>query len=278
MSEPRSPSALGPLGKATVYADRYDPALLFSVERAPQRAALALPSPWPLSGHDDWTGWEGSWLDGEGKPRVAVIRFTVPAASPRIVESKSVKLYLTALNDTRFADATTYRDTVERDLSQATGGDVRVQLVAQDDLAVLARHAPPGSCIDDEFATGAQAEPAAAQLAAGGGVVEELLYTRLFRSVCPVTAQPDYASMHIHYHGPSLDRARLLGYLVSFRHHAGFHEHCVERIAADLWRSCAPTALTVTARFTRRGGIDINPMRHAGATLPPLVLPYTPVQ
>jgi 7-cyano-7-deazaguanine reductase len=272
------PPALGPLGRATTYGEGHDPRLLFSVERAPQRGALGCVEPFPLAGHDQWTAWEASWLDAHGKPQVAVVRFTVPAASPRIVESKSVKLYLGALNNTRFDNSGAYARTLVDDLGNATGAAVNVELLAPADHGQLARHELPGTCIDDLPLAGGPHAPDATLLGTRGDMVHEMLYTRLFRSVCPVTAQPDYASIHVHYRGAALDRAGLLAYLVSFRHHAGFHEHCVERIAADLWRRCQPAALSVTARFTRRGGIDINPWRHAGLPLPATALAPTPVQ
>lgn len=257
-----------PLGKLTHYADRYDPALLYAVERAPQRDALGLraPLPLPFSGADAWTAWEANWLDDSGKPQVGVVRFDVPASSPNIVESKSVKLYFTALNGTRFARAADYAATLARDLSAATAADVRVQLIEPRDYAMLTRVEADGQCIDDLPLRAHHAEPLASQLAiaAGGARVAETLTTRLFRSVCPVTGQPDYATVQIAYRGARIDRQALLAYLVAFRRHPGFHEHCVERIFVDVREACAPEALGVVARFTRRGGIDINPWRRMG--------------
>jgi 7-cyano-7-deazaguanine reductase len=253
-----------PLGKATHYAERYDPALLYAVERAPQRDALGLRAPLPFEGADAWTAWEANWLDDTGKPQVAVVRFDVPATSGSIVESKSVKLYFTALNQSRFAHADDYRATLARDLSDATGSAVRVQLVEPHDYARLARHEPAGESLDDLPLRAIHDVPDAAQLAAGGAPVAETLVTRLFRSVCPVTGQPDYATVQVAYRGARIDRESLLAYLCAFRRHPGFHEHCVERIFVDIGRACAPDALGVVARFTRRGGIDISPWRRAG--------------
>ncbi|HEY5366819.1 MAG TPA: NADPH-dependent 7-cyano-7-deazaguanine reductase QueF [Casimicrobiaceae bacterium] len=253
-----------PLGKATVYADRYDPALLYAVERAPQRDALGIGAPLPFEGGDAWTAWEGNWLDADGKPRVGVVRFDVPADSRAIVESKSVKLYFTALNDTRFAHASDYTETLRRDLSAATGAPVRVQLIEPDAYAQLARAEPDGDCLDSLALRAQHATPARAQLATMAGTATEALYTRLFRSVCPVTGQPDHATVQVAYRGPRIDRGSLFAYLVAYRRHPGFHEHCVERIFTDIAAACAPEALGVVAHFTRRGGIDISPWRRRG--------------
>jgi 7-cyano-7-deazaguanine reductase len=253
-----------PLGKATVYADRYDPALLYAVERAPQRALLGLGGTLPFAGGDAWTMWEAQWLDVTGRPQAAVVRFEVPATSPAIVESKSAKLYFTALNDTRFDGGDDYRATIVRDLSAATGADVRVELIAPDDARRLARAAPTGLCLDTLALQALHDAPDAAQLAVGDARVAETLVTQRFRSVCPVTGQPDYATLAIAYRGAAIDHAALYAYLIAFRRHPGFHEHCVERIFADVTSACAPDALGVSARFTRRGGIDISPWRRRG--------------
>jgi 7-cyano-7-deazaguanine reductase len=257
-----------PLGKATVYTDRYDPGLLYAVERAPQRARLGLApgadARLPFEGLDAWTAWEAQWLDNDGRPQAAVVRFSVPAASPAIVESKSVKLYFTALDDTRFASAEAFRATVARDLCGATASDVRVDLIDPRDAAALARCAPAGTSLDALPLAQAHAAPDASQLRLAQGHADETLVTERFRSVCPVTGQPDYASVAIAYRGRAIDAAALRAYLVAFRHHPGFHETCVERIFVDIERACAPRALAVSARFTRRGGIDINPWRRRG--------------
>jgi 7-cyano-7-deazaguanine reductase len=269
--------ASSPLGRATVYAETYDPGLLFAVERAPLRDGLGSAATLPFRGADLWTAYELSWLDLQGKPQVAIATFTVPARSPRIVESKSVKLYLAALNQARFASADAVAATLGRDLSAATGAAVDATLAAPDVFAARGRQELAGECLDalplrvDAFAP----EPEA--LSAKGAMVERTWMTRLFRSVCPVTGQPDYASVQIRYRGAAIDPAGLLRYLVSFRRHPGFHEHCVERIFADVWQRCRPESLTVYARFLRRGGIDINPFRTSGDDPSPANVP-TPQQ
>ncbi len=254
--------AASPLARATTYAEAYDASLLFAVERAPLRAGLGLPL--PFRGVDLWTAYELSWLDPDGRPEVAVATFAVPAESPSIVESKSVKLYLTAFNQTRFASGAEVAATIERDVSAATGAPVTVALVGPGEFAALPHGELAGTWLDALPLAAHDDAPAPQRLKAAGPEVEQTLCTRLFRSVCPVTGQPDYASVQIRYAGPRIDAPGLLAYLVSFRRQPGFHEHCVERIFADVWQRCSPRALSVYARFTRRGGLDINPFRGNG--------------
>jgi len=253
-----------PLGHATAWSDGHDPRLLFPVERAPLRAELGFAGAVPFRGVDRWNAYELSWLDAQGKPDIAIATFAVPAASPRIVESKSVKLYLTALNLVRFASREEVGEVIARDLAAATGTEIDVELTAPDAFARLPRAELDGHCLDGLEPEGAAEPPTSGMLEAGGEVVAETVFTRLFRSVCPVTGQPDYASVQVRYRGARIDRNRLFGYLLSYRRHPGFHEHCVEKIFADVWTRCRPETLAVYARFTRRGGIDINPFRTSG--------------
>jgi 7-cyano-7-deazaguanine reductase len=259
-----------PLGKSTHYPDAYDAALLYPVERAPQRLALGILDAPPFSGVDRWTAWELMWLDAQGRPQAAIARFDVPCTSPRIVESKSVKLYLTSLNHARFASPERLRETLAGDLSRATGAEVDVRI---DLPAAWPRHAridAGGVVIDEAMPAVLSSAPDAALLRTSGGAVDELLVSHTFRSVCPVTGQPDYACVHIDYRGPAIDRASLSAYLAGYRQHPGFHEHCVERIYMDVLASCRPAMLAVEARFTRRGGVDINPWRASEPAVSPL--------
>lgn len=251
-----------PLGKATRYPEAYDAGLLYPVERAPQRRELGLVgAALPFQGHDRWTAWEVAWLDAHGAPQVAIATFVVPCTSPRMVESKSVKLWLASLYDERFASAAALRDLLIGDLSVATGAAVTVLLDLPETWERYARREPAGLSLDDAEPTAHPAFPDRSLLRADGPNVEETLVTRTFRSVCPVTGQPDYACVRVDYRGPRIDRAALAAYLRGYRRHAGFHEHCVERIYVDVLRHCAPERLAVEARFTRRGGVDINPFR-----------------
>jgi 7-cyano-7-deazaguanine reductase len=261
-----------PLGHATTYPDAYDAALLFAVPRSPQRAEIGIAGVLPFTGADTWTAFELTWLDPQGKPEVAVASFSVPVTSPAIVESKSVKLYLGAFAQTRFDERDEVRTTIERDLARATGGAVGVALHAPASFAALAIAELDGESLDALQVPIQRYHLAPELLAAGGQCVTETLKTDLFRSLCPVTLQPDFASVQVAYRGPRIDRAALLRYLVSYRNHPGFHEHCVERIFVDLVARCRCESLSVYARFTRRGGVDINPFRSsAGIPAPPNV-------
>jgi 7-cyano-7-deazaguanine reductase len=247
-----------PLGRTVEYPRAYDASLLYPIERAPGRRELGLDAgALPFIGCDRWHAYELGWLDAHGKPCVATATFTVPAESPHLVESKSLKLYLNSFNGSRFDSAAAVRATIARDLSHAAGAavDVRFGLPAFD------RAAAAQSIDGLEVAIDHYGPPHAGFLAASGDTVEETLASALLKSNCPVTGQPDWARVAIHYRGPRIDRAGLLRYLVSFRDHCEFHEQCVERIFGDLMARARCEALSVEARYTRRGGLDINPWR-----------------
>ena len=258
-----------PLGHPAGHPDEYAPSALFAVARAPQRAALGIGAQLPFTGADTWTAYELTWLDAAGKPQVALATVEFPVDSPSIVESKSMKLYLGSFAQTRFPATADVASAIEHDVSAAAGA--RVGVVLHGPLAFDGQSIRElaGEGIDD-LPVGCDVYDVAPQLlAAAGEVVTETLTSRLFRSVCPVTAQPDFASLQITYRGPRIDRGGLLRYIVSYRRHAGFHEHCVERIFMDVASRCRCMELTVLARFTRRGGLDINPFRtNAAVPLP----------
>ena len=255
-----------PLGREVAYPAHYDPGLLFPIARSIGRTALGLPGALPFAGHDRWHAYELSWLDGRGKPRVATATFTVPCESPNLIESKSLKLYLNSLNGHRFDDDAAVRDTLAADLSRAAGAAVAVAF----GLPAMATDDDDAVSIDDlDVAIDHYGPPDAAQLRCGDGVVAETLASDLLKSNCPVTGQPDWAGVRIAYRGPRIDYAGLLRYLVGFREHAEFHEQCVERIFTDLMARCAPERLSVEARYTRRGGLDINPWRATPGTPAP---------
>lgn len=256
MDAPRAPV----LGRETAYPRHYDASLLYPIERRLGRDALGLDGDaLPFIGHDRWHAYELGWLDGRGKPRVATATFTVPADSPRLVESKSLKLYLNAFNATRFDDDAQVRTRIADDLSQAAGSTVAVAF----GLPACEAKADAGASIDAlELDIDGYGPPDPGHLRADAAdPVDEVLRSDLLKSNCPVTGQPDWAGVRIAYRGPRIDRAGLLRYLVSFRDHADFHEQCVERIFTDLRARCDPRTLSVEARYTRRGGLDINPWR-----------------
>ena len=247
-----------PLGREVAYPQHYDATLLYPIPRVLGREAIGVAAPLPFLGHDRWNAYELSWLEPGGKPRAATATLQVPADSPNLVESKSLKLYLNSFNASRFADAEAVRARIEVDLSQAAGAPVTMAF----GLPPF-QQADDASCIDGlDIDITAYGPPDAALLAAdAGNVVEETLASALLKSNCPVTGQPDWADVAIRYRGPRIDRAGLLCYLVGFRDHAEFHEQCVERIFVDVLARCAPEWLSVEARYTRRGGLDINPWR-----------------
>ncbi len=251
-----------PLGREVAYPSRYDPALLFPIPRAAGRAELGIDAALPFAGHDRWHAYELSWLDARGKPVAATATFAVPCESPHLVESKSLKLYLNSLNAHRFARDEDARATISRDLSQAAGAPVQVAFglpPIDDDEAM--QSAVDLDALDLDIPADGYGPPQAEHLHAHDDEANETLHSRLLKSNCPVTGQPDWASVRIACRGPRIDRAGLLRYLVSFRDHAGFHEQCVERIFVDVLARCRPRALAVEARYTRRGGLDINPCR-----------------
>lgn len=266
-----------PLGHSVAYPSEYDASLLFPIPRAENRASLGLdglpPLPGgalPFRGVDIWNAYEVSWLDAKGKPRIAMASFRVPADSPNIIESKSFKLYLNSFNQTRLPNAQALRERLEADLSAAAGAPIGMDFILPQRFETLRIAELEGISLDKLDVEIDCYEPAPQLLAcAKGEVVEETLVSRLLKSNCPVTGQPDWGSVQIAYRGRPIDRAGLLKYIVSFRQHAEFHEHCVERIFCDLMRACRPEQLSVYARYTRRGGLDINPWRSNTAASAP---------
>ncbi|MGM0563471.1 MAG: NADPH-dependent 7-cyano-7-deazaguanine reductase QueF [Pseudomonadota bacterium] len=255
-----------PLGREVGYPEHYRRDLLCPIARSAGRSELFDEGvELPFAGADLWTAYELSWLNARGLPRVAIAELVVPCDSPSMVESKSLKLYLNGFNQTRFDSDTVVQETLVRDLTAVVGAPVECRLRHPDEVGGEGFDQWPGDCIDhqdiDISDTDYTAGPRGEQLEAGGPEVEETLISHLLKSNCRITSQPDWASVMIRYRGPHIDRAALLRYLVSFRHHDEFHEPCVERIFCDLMAHCAPQKLTVYARYTRRGGVDINPFR-----------------
>ena len=261
-----------PLGKTSASVEHYDASLLFPIARAGQRRALGIDAALPFKGVDIWNAYELSWLDARGKPQVAIGEFRVPATSPNIIESKSLKLYLNSYNQTRVDSIDEFRRRVADDLSRAADAPVAVALFARNQFARLGYAELDGTSLDDlPLEIDRYGPPNADELGmqANAEAVNETLVSNLLKSNCPVTGQPDWASIRIAYSGAKINREGLLRYLVSFRSHDDFHEHCVERIFHDISQRCAPTALSVYARYTRRGGLDINPWRSSSEVQPP---------
>jgi 7-cyano-7-deazaguanine reductase len=254
---------LSPLGKNSAYRTDYAPELLFPIPRQGKRDELGLKGTLPFFGVDIWNAYELSWLNMRGKPQVAVAKITFPADSPNIIESKSFKLYLNSFNQTRLANEEALRSLMVQDLSAAAGASVHVVITLQEDFTKLEMGELQGLLLDrldidvDNYAP----QPEVLKANFDDLPVEEVFISHLLKSNCLVTGQPDWGSVQISYAGPQIDQESLLRYLIGFREHNEFHEQCVERIFTDILRHCKPTQLAVYARYTRRGGLDINPWR-----------------
>ncbi|MBG6614372.1 NADPH-dependent 7-cyano-7-deazaguanine reductase QueF [Pseudomonas aeruginosa] len=265
------PAEHSPLGKTSEYVSSYTPSLLFPISRTAKWAELGLSAETlPYRGVDIWNCYELSWLTPAGKPVVAIGEFSIPADSPNIIESKSFKLYLNSLNQSAFDSREALRAVLQKDLSAAAGAPVGVRLRSLDEVAEEGIGRLPGRCIDElDIAVDGYEQPRPELLRCDvGRIVEEQLYSHLLKSNCPVTGQPDWGTLVVDYRGPALDPASLLAYLVSFRQHQDFHAQCVERIFLDLQRLLQPQALSVYARYVRRGGLDINPYRSLAEVAP----------
>ncbi|QUJ66921.1 NADPH-dependent 7-cyano-7-deazaguanine reductase QueF [Photobacterium sp. GJ3] len=251
------------LGQKSEYKDQYDPSLLQAVPRQLNRDDLALGDDLPFTGYDIWTLYELSWLNSKGLPQVAIGEVRLPASSPNLIESKSFKLYLNSLNNTRIDSWQAVADMLQKDLSGCAGADVDVTIQPLSDFTDQPIVDFGGDCIDDQDIEIMDFDfnPNLLENAAEGAEIHEILHSHLLKSNCLITNQPDWGSVRIAYQGKQINREKLLRYLVSFRNHNEFHEQCVERIFTDIMRFCQPTLLTVYARYTRRGGLDINPYR-----------------
>jgi 7-cyano-7-deazaguanine reductase len=265
------------LGKPATYVDRYDPSLLFPVSRLPKRVELGLHGSPPFFGADLWTAFELSWLTPRGKPQVAIAHVTVPCETPNIVESKSFKLYLNSFTNTAFTSPEEVRDRIRADVSEAvwrgapTQSSIGLRILLPDQFDREPVRELDGLSLDRLDIECSRYTPAPELLTAAFSEqpVDEVLTSNLLKSNCLVTGQPDWGSVQIRYSGPQIDQGSLLQYLVSFRNHNEFHEQCVERIFMDLWQRCKPVKLVVYARYTRRGGLDINPFRTSHPMAPP---------
>ena len=262
---------LSPLGKTAAYQTQYAPELLFPIPRQQKRDELRLTGTLPFFGVDIWNAYELSWLNMRGKPQVAIATISAPADSPNIIESKSFKLYLNSFNQTRLANTDALLALLREDLSAGFGAPVHIVLTTPDTFENVKMGELGGMLLDRLDIEVDQYSPAPELLSAvqGEPPVEETLVSHLLKSNCLVTGQPDWASVQIRYVGPQINQEGLLRYLIGFREHNEFHEQCVERIFVDIMRQCAPVKLAVYARYTRRGGLDINPWRSNFSGGPP---------
>lgn len=251
------------LGKETHYVDHYCPEVLYPIPRKYKRSELGIHSATPpFYGFDTWNDYETSWLNSKGKPVVAMTTFHIPCTSPNIIESKSIKIYLNSFSNTPFSSKQAVAELIAKDLTSSAGSPVQVTLHSLESPGMLTTHKVPGICIDslDVEIDRYENQPNYLTLLSEK-TVRETLYTNLLKSNCPVTGQPDWATLIIDYEGPKICREGLLKYIVSLRNQHEFHEQCIERIFMMIKAHCRPSYLTVNGRYTRRGGKDINPYR-----------------
>lgn len=259
-----------PLGRKVEYPATRDPSVLRGIARTPARERIGLDAPLPF-GEDLWNAYEFSWLAPSGLPRIGVLTARVPCASPRMVESKSLKLYLGGFAQMVFAGEVDVAAAIAQDLTAATGATVSVEINTPAEMVPLGEFR--GFCLDDLDVDIEHYELAPRLLTTAGpsAAGTDAVYTHIFRCLCPVTGQPDHGSIRVAWRGRQLNRAGLLAYFVSFRTSTGFHEETVERIFVDVRHAAAATELTVEGRFLRRGGIDINPWRSTSPRPPKVI-------
>lgn len=250
------------LGKKAEYDPYYNPEKLFAIPRKGKRDEIGVPDKLPFFGFDLWNHYEVSWLNEKGKPQVALAEISYGCDTPCIIESKSMKLYFNSFNNTNFKDEKTLQDIIRKDIEERVGGPVSVKILhlngLNDDKLYAELH---GECLDTLDVECSSYMIEKSFLKSGDELVEETLFSNLLKSNCLVTNQPDWGSVQISYKGKKIDHEGLLRYIVSFRNHNEFHEQCIERIFIDIMNHCKPDELTVYGRYTRRGGLDINPYR-----------------
>lgn len=253
------------LGKSSAYSATYDPNKLYSISRKEKRREIGIHHALPFFGYDLWNHYEVSWLNEKGKPVVALASILYECDTPNIIESKSMKLYFNSFNNTRFNSVNTLKQTIEEDIEKRVGGKVTVNI---DTFPLKDKKNSfldlEGTCIDHLDIECSTYLVDSSFLVVEKESVEETVYSNILKSNCLVTNQPDWGSIQIEYKGNKINHEGLLRYIVSFRNHNEFHEHCIERIFMDILQKCQPTELTVYGRYTRRGGIDINPLRSTG--------------
>ena len=257
-----------PLGKKTQTPDGYDPDLLFPISRDLARSKLNNFHEKKVNGFDLWRAYEVSWLNTSAKPEVRIAEFHFSSKSENIIESKSLKLYLNSLNNEIFKDEKDVFETLSRDLSTVSGQNVLIELKPLSSVTFAPELCPAGSCLDEVDNFKLLKNPSDQIIKVTDvAVTDEQLYSELFRSLCPVTSQPDWATFQIQYSGLKIEKKSLLEYICSYRSHASFHEDCGERIFCEILERCKPTDLTISLNFLRRGGLDINVHRSTGKSI-----------
>lgn len=256
-----------PLGKKSDYITTYQPDLLFPIARSLQRVNIGIHEALPFYGIDIWNAYELSWLNLKGKPVVAMAQFQLPCSSTNMIESKSFKLYLNSFNNTRFASLAEVQEIIKNDLSNAALADVKVDMHLLHQTSEKIQRQFDGICLDELDITCENYHVEPSLLTVEENIISEIVYSDLLKSNCLMTGQPDWGSLQISYTGKKIQHDNLLKYIISFRNHNEFHEHCVERIFMDIMQHCKPEKLTVYAKYVRRGGLDINPFRSTETTM-----------
>ncbi len=253
------------LGKDVKYKDFYDNSLLFPIKRSLNRNKIITQPELPFNGYDLWNCYELSWLNLKGKPEVRILHFVISANSEYLIESKSIKLYLNSFNNTKFTNEIEVLGLITKDLSSVSGSSVEVSMHTLDYYQKQPLSLFEGTLLDEIdveiFDYEVNSDLLKIDFNSTDNVIEETLYSNLLKSNCLVTNQPDWASVQIKYKGRKINHASLLKYLISYRNHNGFHEDCIEHIFIDILENCNPQELTIYAKYTRRGGVDINPFR-----------------
>lgn len=258
-----------PLGKTATYGGEYNPKVLFPIAREPFRKSLGIDGVAPFHGHDLWNAYELSWLNPKGKPVSAIAQFLFPSFSPNIIEAKSFKLYLNSFHQTRFNDVEEVSQILKQDLSQCSQSPVILEVAPLTTIHSCELGRLEGLCLDNlDIDVHQYTVDASLLQIEDENPVSETLYSDIFKSNCLGTGQPDWGSIQIIYSGRKINHAGLLQYLISFRQHNEFNEHCVERVFMDIRQQCQPQELTVSAHYTRRGGLDTNPCRSTNPEVP----------
>lgn len=249
------------LGKRAAYDPCYNPDKLFPIARKEQRKELGIMGAVPFFGCDIWNHYEVSWLNKKGKPIVALAEIIYACDSPNLIESKSMKLYFNSFNNTQFESLSAVQTTISNDIEKKIAAPVSVKIIPIHQFNQLKIVSFDGLCLDELDVACADYTVNPSFLSVEDDMADEIVYSNLLKSNCLVTNQPDWGSVQIAYKGRKINHAGLLRYIISFRNHHEFSEHCIERIFMDIMRFCKPEALTVYGRYTRRGGLDINPFR-----------------
>ena len=265
-------AAEGPLGRQATVPRQYCPEVLHAIDRAAQRkTSLPYGSVVALDGEEVWHCYEFGWLRDNGLMSIGELVLNYSADSPCIVESKSLKLYLNGLTHTAFDDVEHATETIRRDLSKTLGVEPNVRALGRGDID-LGLASFPGVNLEshvnfsalrhaDTFSRRHSSPRPDVLSVQSSDSVAETVHTHLFQCVCPITAQPDLATVVVDYEGQQLDRESLLAYLSTYRDFPIFHEVAIDRVFSDLAAELNPKRLTVVAHFLRRGGISINVIR-----------------